>query len=274
MMDIPEGRGMAKDDTFPCSIAGGSAGFGGFGGRRRGPGRHDARGRPSGARRAPAVARFAGAAFVLLAAAGTAAAAVWPDDGTSRLEALALIETLNADLLGHDSATLTLERWCGAHGLASPPTVTAARVPEAETPADDAVRRQLGADAAETVRHRHVRLSCGGHVLSEADNFYLPALLTPEMNRVLDGTDTAFGRAVAALRFVRRTLSAELLWHPLPEGWDRGAALPPARPGGLDVPADVLRHRAILMLPDGRPFSALVETYTGEVLAFPMPPLR
>ncbi len=219
--------------------------------------------------------RFSGVTIAFLSLAGPAAAAPpWPDDATSRLEALALIETLDADLLGHDSATLTLERWCESHGLATPPTVTAARVPEAETPADGAVRRRLGVDASEPVRHRHVRLSCGGHVVSEADNYYLPARLTPEMNRALDTGGTAFGRAVEALHFRRQTLSAELLWHPLPEGWERGMALPPAAPGGLGVPPEVLRHTAVLVLPDGTPFSALVETYTGEVLAFPNPPPR
>ena len=206
--------------------------------------------------------------------AAAAAAPSWPDDGTARLEALELIETLNADLLGHDSATLTLERWCTAHRLAPSPTVTAARVPEAETPADDAVRRDLGVGAATPVRHRHVRLSCGGHVLSEADNYYVPARLTPEMNRLLDTTDTAFGRVVGALKFQRRTLSAELLWRPLPEGWEGTATLPSAAPGTLAIPPELLRHRAILVLPDGTPFSALVETYTGEVLAFPNPPPR
>lgn len=221
----------------------------------------------------------AGAVGLLLGLTAAAAQpayqpASWPDDATSRLEALALLETLNADLLGHASATLTLERWCGSHGLASPPTVTAARVPEAEVPADEAVRARLGVDAAEPVRHRHVRLSCGGHVVSEADNYYLPARLTPEMNRALDATDTAFGRAVAALHFLRRTEAAELLWRPLPEGWEGAEALPPPSPGGLAVPREVLRHRAVLVLPDGTPFSALVETYTGEVLAFPKPPPR
>jgi hypothetical protein len=35
----------------------------------------------------------------------------------------------------------------------------------------------------------------------------------------------------------------------------------------------VLEHRAVLTLADGTPFSAVVETYTGEVLAFPQPRL-
>ncbi len=198
----------------------------------------------------------------------------WPDDAVSRLEALALVETLNADLLSHDSATLTLDRWCGAHAMAVPARVTATRVRAAETPADEAVRRSLGVEADEPVRHRHVRLACGTHVLSEADNWYVPARLTPEMNRVLDSSDVAFGRAVASLGFQRRTLSVERLWDPLPAGWAAASALPAPRPGPLPIPSEVLRHRAVLVLPDGRPFSALVETYGGEILAFPQAPPR
>ena len=44
----------------------------------------------------------------------------WPDTPIARIEALALVETLNADLLSHDSATLTLDRWCADHRLAEP----------------------------------------------------------------------------------------------------------------------------------------------------------
>ena len=42
-------------------------------------------------------------------------------------------------------------------------------------------------------------------------------------------------------------------------------------PAALAIPAEVLRHRAVLTLPDGTPFSEVIETYTGEVLAFPAP---
>ena len=40
--------------------------------------------------------------------------------GVSRLrlrEAIAVLQSLNAELLSHDSATLTLDRWCDAHGV-------------------------------------------------------------------------------------------------------------------------------------------------------------
>ena len=195
----------------------------------------------------------------------------WPDSAASRLAALALLETLDAELLSHDSATLTLDRWCGAHRLAVPPNVRAERVLGADKPPGEEQRRLLAVGAGEPILYRRVRLACGAHVLSEADNWYVPARLTPDMNQLLDTSNVAFGRAVQALRFQRRTLSAELLWHPLPEGWEIDGFLPPPGPAALAIPAEVLRHRAVLTLPDGTPFSEVIETYTGEVLAFPAP---
>ena len=198
----------------------------------------------------------------------------WADDATARLAALALLETLNAELLSHDSATLTLDRWCDAHHLASPAVVVAERDRTARREASAEQRRILLVSATEPVRHRHVKLKCGSHVLSEADNWYVPSRLTPAMNRQLETTDVPFGRAVQALHFQRRTLSARLLWSPLPEGWEmKGAAAFATSSGTLQIPHAVLEHRAVLTLGDGTPFSAVVETYTGEVLAFPQPRL-
>ena len=42
----------------------------------------------------------------------------WHDTAATRLAALALVESLNAELLASQSATLTLEHWCAAHALA------------------------------------------------------------------------------------------------------------------------------------------------------------
>src|ERR1700761_2332278 len=148
----------------------------------------------------------------------------WRDSKVTRIEALALLESLNADLLSNDSATLTLDRWCEAHRMASPAKIVAERVHDVDKAPTDEVRQLLGVNGTDPVRYRHVRLHCGEHVLSEADNWYVPARLTSEMNQVLDTTDTAFGRAVQALHFHRRTLSARLLWSPLPQGWEMAAS--------------------------------------------------
>jgi hypothetical protein len=50
-----------------------------------------------------------------------------------------------------------------------------------------------------------------------------------------------------------------------------GATLGGGSSRALVVPENVLEHRAVLSLPDREPFSEVVETYTGEVLAFPPP---
>ncbi|GAA0296919.1 hypothetical protein GCM10009087_03400 [Sphingomonas oligophenolica] len=212
------------------------------------------------------------AGIALPAARPATAAPIWPNTPLARVEALALLQSLNAALLSNDSATLTLDRWCAGHHLAPPgTTIVADRLRDQDKPATPEIRAALNVDPAEPIRYRHVRLACGGHVLSEADNWYVPARLTPAMNAALDTTDIAFGRAVQPLHFRRRTLSARLLWSPLPEGWDGGAPVP-AMPGDrLAIPDRLIEHRAILATPDGVPFSEVVETYTGEVLAFPPP---
>ena len=65
-------------------------------------------------------------------------------------------------------------------------------------------------------------------------------------------------------------ISAKVLWPLLPEGWEISPAAPIGGAGELPLPSHVLEHRAVLTLPDGTPFSELVETYTGNVLAFPI----
>lgn len=200
------------------------------------------------------------------------ATSLWPDTPVTRLEALALLQTLNADLLSNDSATLTLDRWCESHKMATSAKIVAERVHDQDKDPTAEVRKLLGVAASDPVRYRHVRLHCGTHVLSEADNWYVPARLTADMNKVLDTSDTPFGRAVQALHFHRRTLSAQLLWSPLPPGWEMGATLGAAGAGTLRIPAQIIQHRAVLSLPDGTPFSVVVETYTNQVLSFPKPP--
>jgi chorismate-pyruvate lyase len=221
-----------------------------------------------------ALRRLATAAAALLPSLASALAAEpapWPASFVGRLEALALIENLNADLLSHDSATLTLERWCADHRLADPARIVAERVYDVDKAATPEVRAALDVKADEPLGYRRVRLKCGDRVLSDADNWYVPARLRPEMNHVLETTDTPFGKAVATLRFRRHTLSADLLWRPLPKGWEMNAAPAQDDKGALAVPDHVLEHRAVLSTPDGEPFSEVVETYTGEVLAFPPP---
>ena len=226
--------------------------------------------------RFPRVLRNCGVTLLCAAAVCRGASPAQTPNGTgsfvARVEALAVLQTLNADLLSHDSATLTLERWCDVHKLASPPRIVASRVTDIDKPPTPEQRRELGITATDPVRYRRVKLMCGALVLSEADNWYVPSRLTPEMNKLLDTTDSPFGVVVRSLHFQRHTLSSTLLWLPLPAGWEMNATS--ARDAGADqpMPSQLLEHRAVLTLPDGTPFSEVVETYTDKVLAFPMTP--
>jgi len=189
----------------------------------------------------------------------------WPDTYVARLQALALLQTLNAEVLASRSATATLESWCRDHRLASEPRIRAEAVAGVAKAAPAEVRERLQVGAGEVVKHRRVRLRCGERVLSEADNWYVPGRLTAEMNRLLESTDTPFGRAVQGLEPYRRTYSMKVLWSPLPEGWGRGTATGAA----LEIPEALFEHRAVLYTREHRPFSEVVEVYRRDVLGSP-----
>lgn len=208
-------------------------------------------------------------------AAGTGAARAegpaWPASATGRLEVLALIQTLNATLLAARSATFTLDGWCADHRMAADPKIVATQRTDIDKPAGAETRARLAVGPDEPVKYRRVLLSCGSRVLSEADNWYVPGRLTPEMNRLLETTTTPFGRAVADLKPFRRTVSAELLWSPLPAGWETSGKPIESSPGALAIPERLFEHRAVLYDPASRPFSEVVETYRSDILAFPPP---
>lgn len=151
-------------------------------------------------------------------------------------------------LAAQDSATAALGQWCGTRGIAQPPTIRALADRAARRPASPAVRAALGVSRDELVAYRHVRLACGDTVLSVAHNWYVPARLTPEMNTLLETTDTPFGKVVAPLGFRRDRLAQK-----------RGRA--------AECPEDtVLSHRAVLRVADDSAISLVVECYTSANL--------
>lgn len=196
----------------------------------------------------------------------------WPDTYVARLQALALVETLNAEVLASRSATLTLEGWCRDHQLAKEPTIVAelvrgvAKAPTAEQ------RRRLQVTSQAEVKYRRVQLRCGNRVLSEADNWYVPDRSTADMNRLLDTTGTPFGKVVQPLEPYRQTFEVRLLWSPLPDGWERGSiGSSTATAGVLAIPDALFEHRAVLYTREHKPFSEVDEVYRRQLLAFPAP---
>lgn len=194
-----------------------------------------------------------------------------PESFVDRLESLALIETLNGRLLAGASATATLEKWCADHHMAQTPKIVARRVPGPERAPDAKTRERLQVAPDEPVKYRHVELVCGDHVLSEADNWYVPSRLPPETNRLLETGDTPFGKAIQSLHPYRRTIEAHILWTPLPEGWETTpAGANPDAPA--PVPRNIIEHRAVVFAADQTPLSEVDERYTRETLDFERPP--
>lgn len=172
-----------------------------------------------------------------------------PDTVVAPVEAFALMQTLNGELLASRSATETLEKWCGDHRLAAEARVVAHLVRGVDTPVDAGQRRRLQAGAADPVKYRRVQLQCGSRVLSEADNWYVPSRLTPDMNRLLETTETPFGAVVRPLEPYRQTLAVTMLWS-----------------GGLPVPEALFAHRTVVYTRAGVPFSEVYEVYARQIL--------
>ena len=90
------------------------------------------------------------------------------------------------------------------------------------------------------------------------------------MNRLLETTDTPFGRAIESLEPYRRTFSVTLLWAPLPDDWEReSATIREGKNGALAIPAALFEHRAVLYTREHKPFSEVSEVYQRQILAFP-----
>ena len=153
------------------------------------------------------------------------------------------VNRLEADLKGPASATQVLTQWCADKKLADPAVIRAVR-DKTNVTASPQTRALLHAGPGEVLRYRRVRLTCGTYVLSEADNWYRPSQLTPEMNQTLDTTDTSFGTVVKPLNFHRDTLG---MHHPQDSRY-------------------ILQVRAVLIAADGSPFSLVVENYTRELM--------
>ncbi|MBS0411457.1 MAG: hypothetical protein JSR86_16190 [Proteobacteria bacterium] len=216
-------------------------------------------------RRSPRLQLGRAAVFTTMLLA-PAIAPAFPNTYDGRLRALTEAQRLQGELQSRDSATETLRLWCQAHRWADPAQIRAIRDVAAVKPPSPAVRNLLGAGPRTPIRYRRVKLVCGERVLSEADNWYLPGKLTPEMNKALDETDTPFGVAVKALGFHRQAIGSRILIHPYDEAPPPAPARPGAEPPPLVLPYAVIQNSAVLITGDGAPFSVVVETYTRAAL--------
>jgi hypothetical protein len=157
------------------------------------------------------------------------------------------VQRLEAQLMAAPSATQFLTGECARLKLASPAVIHAVRDKDMDVKAGSSVRKLLEVGSDARLGYRRVKLVCGRHVLSEADNWYVPDRLTPEMNHALDTTDVPFGAVVKPLNFHRKTIKME----------------------ALADPAHDLRVTALLADGNGKPFSVVIENYSRALTANP-----
>ena len=199
----------------------------------------------------------------------------WPDTFLTRLEALALIQTLNAEILGSRSATKSLEKWCRDHDMADDAKILAHLIQGVNKAPTEEQMQHLMIANPEEVKYRRVQLQCGDHVLSQAENWYVPSRLSPEINHLLETSDIPFGKAVQSLQPYRRTFAAKMLWSPLADGWERKPNKSQTKTKiPLFIPEEIFAHNAILYTGDHMPFAEVSEIYQREILAFPPPRVR
>ncbi|KTF67909.1 chorismate--pyruvate lyase family protein [Sphingomonas sp. HT-1] len=144
---------------------------------------------------------------------------------------------LSRDLLASATATAVLERRCG-QPIRAEVDRAAHKDPTPEQ------RKRLGVGPEERVAYRSVVLRCAGVPFSVAENWYVPARLTPEMNAALEQGERPFGAVILPLQPHRKPLEQLL------------AGIAPY----------VLRHRALVLDAEGRALAEVVENYTAAVL--------
>ena len=152
-------------------------------------------------------------------------------------------EALRQELVAARSATAVLQRRC-----AQPIRV---EVDRAQKPATPEQRAHLEVGPGEPLAYRSVALKCGPVSLSIAENWYVPARLTPEMNTALAG-DAPFGVVVRPLAPSRRTLGIATQHE------DKSVA------------PYVVRQRAVVLDGQGHPLAEVVENYTPVLLCLPV----
>src|SRR5260221_562484 len=117
----------------------------------------------------------------------------WPDTPLARLEALALIQTLNSQILASPSATRSLQNWCRAHALAEPPQIVAHPLP-ARGGARDLPARHSRLCPSPTARCR----ALGARVTHDEVNIPVPHRTAGH-----DGLPRAGGRGQAECRWAQ-----------------------------------------------------------------------
>jgi len=177
-------------------------------------------------------------------------------------EAAALVRELSDHLLHASTATEALHAWCAARGLSAGPITAVKQHLDRPRYADDDVLDELRPARHERIAYRCVQLVRGLVVLSEADNWFIPERLPPEVRSALEATDMPFGAAIARLRPSRRTYFVRY-----PELSTASEAGTSGCPAGLLPSMPILEHKAVVLDRNRQPLSVVSERYCAALLS-------
>ena len=173
----------------------------------------------------------------------------------------ALAGELSDHLLRASTATEALRTWCAARSLSTGPITVVKQAPDQPRSPDNDMLDELRPERHERIAYRRVRLVRGPLVLSEADNWFIPDRLPPDVRELLETTDVPFGAAVAQLRPWRRTFFVRF------GEWSAGRVADAGdHPLGLSPAMTILEHRAVVLDRNRRPLSVVSERYRAALL--------
>lgn len=179
-----------------------------------------------------------------------------------------LIQELNTRLIKGPTATGTLQAWCEEHHLSEGPISILCLHHGLASRIDDSIFDKLEARPGETIWYRRVQLVRGSLFLSEAENWFVPQRLPPEIADILSTTDIPFGQAIAPLKPFRRTLSVcvpALVSGSSAEQFSDMCRIE------RRLPTVVLEHEAVVMSEAGEPLALVREDYSAELVSFARP---
>jgi hypothetical protein len=156
-----------------------------------------------------------------------------------------LAHTLSERILAANSATFEIERWRIERGIGDGRIVAVRHRAAPATTLDDGSRKAAYPHSCTESEFRHVKLTTSGIVVVDTLNWYFPSRLTGEMRALLETTDVAFGRAIAALDPRRWTF---LVQHCTPERLIEA-------PRSQDLACTIFEHGALVLDHDGAPCS-------------------
>jgi len=164
------------------------------------------------------------------------------------------LERFNALLCACNSATAMLTQWMRSPGEDSVTEIVAIERTGRTAAADAEQIGRLHVKRRDEIRYRRVWLVYKGRIVSDAENWYVPARLPLAMQDQLEQSVMPFGTIIAPSTPTRETLSNERLWHRK------------ADEAFVRLPVHIIRHCALVRDADGLPISEVRETYTRNIL--------